>query len=201
MSRNACSSSCVILIVVCVRCVQAVELAPGVASGAFWREARVLRQCAHERIVPLYGVAIRVRMGRHAACALLCCFMTMWNQSNVDCSAAAGTAADAGDRVYARRDVEVGLEEHAASAEMACQVDVCAGHALRVLVCGQVTPGSTFSGRVRSTFFLGGLHRCRGWQVAVDVAEAVAYLHSLRVVHSDLKSRCTTAAASVGWYY
>ena len=33
------------------------------------------------------------------------------------------------------------------------------------------------------------LVRCRGRQVASDVAEAVAYLHSLRVVHSDLKSR------------
>ena len=30
---------------------------------------------------------------------------------------------------------------------------------------------------------------CRGRQAAVDVAEAVAYLHSLPVVHSDLKSR------------
>ena len=30
---------------------------------------------------------------------------------------------------------------------------------------------------------------CRGRQAAVDVAEAVAYLHSLPAVHSDLKSR------------
>ena len=30
---------------------------------------------------------------------------------------------------------------------------------------------------------------CRGRQAAVDVAVAVAYLHSLPVVHSDLKSR------------
>ena len=29
---------------------------------------------------------------------------------------------------------------------------------------------------------------CRGRQVAADLAEAVAHLHSLRVVHSDLKS-------------
>ena len=42
-------------------CMQAVELQPGVASGAFWREATIQQRCIHARIVPLYGVAIRVR--------------------------------------------------------------------------------------------------------------------------------------------
>ena len=41
---------------------QAVELEPGVASGAFWREARMLQRCSHARIVPLHGVAIKVRL-------------------------------------------------------------------------------------------------------------------------------------------
>ena len=41
---------------------QAVELEPGVSSGAFWHEARMLQRCSHDRIVPLHGVAIKVRL-------------------------------------------------------------------------------------------------------------------------------------------
>ena len=41
---------------------QAVELEPGVASGAFWHEARMLQRCSHDRIVPLHGVVIKVRL-------------------------------------------------------------------------------------------------------------------------------------------
>ena len=40
--------------------VKAVELQPGMDSGAVWREASLLRRCHHDRVVPLIGVAIKV---------------------------------------------------------------------------------------------------------------------------------------------
>ena len=36
------------------------ELLPGADLQAVWDEAALLRQCAHERIVPLFGVAVQV---------------------------------------------------------------------------------------------------------------------------------------------
>jgi len=45
---------------------QVIELAPGMSSQLFWQEARLLRYCNHNRIVPLYGVGIQV--SRHPQC-------------------------------------------------------------------------------------------------------------------------------------
>jgi hypothetical protein len=39
---------------------QVIELLPGMDSDIAWREAALLRDCSHERIVPLYGVALKV---------------------------------------------------------------------------------------------------------------------------------------------
>lgn len=39
---------------------QVIELLPGMDSHTAWREAALLRDCTHERIVPLYGVALKV---------------------------------------------------------------------------------------------------------------------------------------------
>ncbi len=39
---------------------QVIELDPGVDSRAVWHEARLMRRCVHDRIVPLYGIAIKV---------------------------------------------------------------------------------------------------------------------------------------------
>ena len=39
---------------------QVIELLPGMDSHTAWREAALLRDCTHERIVPLYGVAFKV---------------------------------------------------------------------------------------------------------------------------------------------
>ena len=39
---------------------QVIELQAGVDSRAAWHEAQVLQRCAHARIVPLFGVAIKV---------------------------------------------------------------------------------------------------------------------------------------------
>jgi hypothetical protein len=46
---------------------QVCELLPGTDSRAIWREVSILRSCAHERIVPLFGVALKVW---RAACSL-----------------------------------------------------------------------------------------------------------------------------------
>lgn len=46
---------------------QVCELLPGTDSRAIWREVSILRSCAHERIVPLFGVALKVWP---AACSL-----------------------------------------------------------------------------------------------------------------------------------
>ena len=43
--------------------VKVFEIDPGIDSGRIWREAAMLRDCVHERIVPLYGIALRVRRG------------------------------------------------------------------------------------------------------------------------------------------
>lgn len=42
-------------------CLQVFELADGVASRRMWQEVTLLRDCVHERLVPLYGVAMSVR--------------------------------------------------------------------------------------------------------------------------------------------
>ena len=42
---------------------QVFELLPGMDSRAAWHEAALLRECIHDRIVPLYGVAIKARRG------------------------------------------------------------------------------------------------------------------------------------------
>ena len=47
---------------------QALEVEAGVSRADLWREAVLLRQCTHARIVPLYGVATQV--GALSACAM-----------------------------------------------------------------------------------------------------------------------------------
>jgi hypothetical protein len=43
---------------------QVFELDPGMGSGSIWQEVSLLRRCNHKRIVPLLGVAIKVRRRR-----------------------------------------------------------------------------------------------------------------------------------------
>lgn len=43
---------------------QVFELAPGAASQRMWQEVALLRDCLHERLVPLYGVAVSVSPSR-----------------------------------------------------------------------------------------------------------------------------------------
>ena len=40
---------------------QLLELAPGVDSSSLWREVALHRECLHPHIVPLFGVALKVR--------------------------------------------------------------------------------------------------------------------------------------------
>ena len=45
---------------------QVFELQAGVDSGEMWREAALLRQCEHPRIVPILGIALKAGEGRRA---------------------------------------------------------------------------------------------------------------------------------------
>lgn len=45
-------------------CVQVFQLGNGTDSHAVWREVALLRRCVHERILPLYGVALRASIKR-----------------------------------------------------------------------------------------------------------------------------------------
>jgi hypothetical protein len=44
----------------CAPC-QVFELLPGIESQEAWHEAALLCHCAHDRVVPLYGIALTVR--------------------------------------------------------------------------------------------------------------------------------------------
>ena len=48
---------------------QVFELNPGMDSGGVWQEVSLLRRCSHKRIVPLLGVAIKVRCCRFPCAA------------------------------------------------------------------------------------------------------------------------------------
>lgn len=51
----------------CPLVLQVFELQPGLDSRVAWREVSLLRQCVHERLVPLLGVALTVgAVGEHA---------------------------------------------------------------------------------------------------------------------------------------
>ena len=47
---------------------QVFELQPGMDSGVIWQEVCLLRRCAHERIVPLRGVAVKVSSRCYISC-------------------------------------------------------------------------------------------------------------------------------------
>ena len=39
---------------------QVLEVAPGANSAVFWQEVSIMQRCLHERITPIYGVALTV---------------------------------------------------------------------------------------------------------------------------------------------
>ena len=57
---------------------QVFMLLPDMDSGAVWREVALLRNCAHRRIVPLYGVAIKVPIVDCCLLSLPCLPVQLW---------------------------------------------------------------------------------------------------------------------------
>ena len=53
-------------------------LLPDMDSRAVWREVTLLRNCAHRRIVPLYGVAIKVPIVDCCLLSLPCLPVQLW---------------------------------------------------------------------------------------------------------------------------
>ena len=96
--------------------VQVFELQAGMDSGAVWQEVCILRRCTHDRIVPLLGVAVKVRTGstwcqpqrpltllkRHLPCLLPACLLPPYLPPLARLLVS-GPAAAGSDGVSARR--------------------------------------------------------------------------------------------------
>jgi hypothetical protein len=95
---------------------QVFELLPGIESQEAWQEAALLCHCAHDRIVPLYGVALTVRKPTGltqlhwelalmtlagSTCKVVLAYMTWRSRPWMH----AGPAADADDEAHARRQL------------------------------------------------------------------------------------------------
>ena len=136
---------------------QVFELEPQMASAAMWREADLMRQCVHRRIVPLLGVAIDSQL-----------FMLVMELMPGGSLQATLQSPNAPEELHWNARWARGCTR------TQCGLDVLMWQCR----AGMPWPHS----------YLRSHARCRGRGIALDVSEALDYLHSRQgVLHGDLK--------------
>lgn len=203
---------------------QAFLLRPAADLEALWEGVSRLRQCRHPRVAEVHGAAIRVRTGALAAACRGCC---PGRAALLPRAGGALASPDSPSLHPPTRSLQGGLlllcTELLPKGSLADALRApdrrrtmrwSTGCAWRRRV-GARLPGGAAACLVGMLYWLpvrpcllpptgprracrpARLPGCRGYQVAADVAEGLAYLHTqLRLGHGNIKARC---AGGLGW--